>query len=175
MMAAAMTPNAMFWATTGLLLALHVGPGLEGGRLRHRLHPLAEALLVVEQVGDLELRVLELRAPEQGVERAHLDADPAVHAEAVVDVEAVEDADRALLAAGAAGRGLGLVTLDVDAPVRAAAGAQHADGAVLLLEGDHPARTRGRRLLLVRVLGRDRRPDHGAEGHAQALDEPRDL
>ena len=43
----------------------------------------------------LRLGVLVLGAPEQRVERAHLDADPAVHAERVVDVEAVEHAHAA--------------------------------------------------------------------------------
>ena len=56
-------------------------------------------VLVVEQVGDAGLGVLVLRAPEQGVEGADLDADAAVHAQRVVDVEAVEGADRAGLAA----------------------------------------------------------------------------
>ena len=83
----------------------------------------------------LGLGVLVLGAPEQGVERAHLDADAAVHAERVVDVEAVERVDRAGLAALAPRRRLVLVALDVDAPVGALAGAQHADGAVLLVAG----------------------------------------
>ena len=73
----------------------------------------------MEQVGDAGLGVLVLRAPEQGVERADLDADAAVHAERVVDVEAVERVDLAGLAALTAGRRLRLVALDVDAPVGA--------------------------------------------------------
>src|SRR5690606_40190014 len=129
----------MFCATIsspGDLADLLLGPGLVGLEVGHGLHPLAKALLVVEQVGEAQLGVLVLGAPEQGVEGADLDADPAVHAQRVVDVEAVEGADGALLAAGPAGRGLGLVALDVDAPVGAAAGAEHADGAVLGLESD---------------------------------------
>ena len=145
-MTAAMMPKAMFWATIGSrsvtaghLLDLRLGAGLVGLEVGHGLHPLAEPVLVVEQVGDAGLGVLVLGAPEQGVERADLDADAAVHAERVVDVEAVERVDRAGLAALAAGRGLVLVALDVDAPVGALAGAEHADGAVLLLEGDDAA------------------------------------
>src|SRR3546814_8679626 len=65
-------------------------------------------------------------------------------------------ADRALLAAGAAGRRLGLVALDVDAPVGAAAGAEHADGAVLDLQGDDAAGAGREGLRLVRVLHRVR-------------------
>src|SRR5215207_3355091 len=118
----------------GLLLLLRAGFELRS--LRNRAHPLAQLLLVVQQLGDARLGVLVLRAPEQGVERAHLDADAAVHAQRVVDVEAVEQADRARLAAGATRRRQRLVALDVDAPVRAGAGAQHADRAVVLHQGD---------------------------------------
>ena len=100
----------------------------------------------------LRLGVLVLGAPEQRVERAHLDADAAVHAQRVVDVEAVEVVHLARLAAGTAGRGELLVALDVDAPVGARAGAQHAGGAVVLAEGDDAAGTDRRRFLLVRVL-----------------------
>src|SRR5829696_1671866 len=149
----------MFWATMSLdlprdLPRLLLGPGLVRLEVRHRLHPLAESLLVVEQVGDPQLGVLVLRAPEEGVERAHLDADAAVHAQRVVDVEAVEQAHRARLAAGPPGRGQGLVALDVDAPVRAGAGAEHADRAVVLAQPDDAAGPRGRRLLLAWVLHR---------------------
>src|SRR6187431_2942925 len=96
--------------------------GFQFGGLGHRLHPLAELLLVVQQLGDARLGVLVLGAPEQGVERAHLDADAAVHAQREVDVEAVEQADRARLATGPAGWGERLVALDVDAPIGARAG-----------------------------------------------------
>ena len=123
----------------------------------------------------LRLGVLVLRAPEQRVERAHLDADPAVHAERVVDVEAVEDADRAVAAALTARRALLLVALDVDAPVGALPGAQHADGAVLLLERDDAARARGRVFALVRVLHRDRRLQHRLERDAEAADDAGEL
>ena len=68
-------------------------PTSSGSGLGHGLHPLAELVLVVQQVGDAGLGVLVLGAPEQRVERAHLDADAAVHAQRVVDVEAVEHAD----------------------------------------------------------------------------------
>ena len=109
------------------LLDLLLGAGLVGLEVGDGLHPLAEAVLVVQQVGDAGLGVLVLGAPEQRVERADLDADAAVHAERVVDVEAVEARCRcAGLAALAAGRGQVLVALDVDAPVGALAGAEHA-------------------------------------------------
>src|SRR6187402_3252647 len=185
----------MFWATTGLprdLPDLLLRPGLVGLEVGHGLHPLAEALLVVEQVGEAQLGVLVLGAPEQGVERAHLDADAAVHAERVVDVEPVELVDRPGLAPRAPRRGGVLVGLDVDAPVGARPAAEHAGRAVLFLEGDDPARPGGGRLLLVRVLHRRRadrrRRDHRLDaprreqrlGHRlerdpEALDEPRHL
>src|ERR1051325_4974457 len=114
-MTAASTPKKMCWATTGPSLLgalLGLGPGLEGRRLGDGLHPLAELVLVVEEVGDVGLGILELGAPEQGVEGADLDADPAVHAEAVVDVEAVELGRPAGLAALTAGRGQVGVALD---------------------------------------------------------------
>ena len=186
---AAMIPNPTFRAT---LIASSAGersrrPGLdrhcffsrscfELRRLGHRLHPLAELVLVVQEVGDAGLGVLVLGAPEQGVERAHLDADAAVHAQRVVDVEAVEQAHRAWLAAGPAGRGQRLVALDVDAPVRARAGAQHAHRAVVLAQGDHAAGARRRRLLLLRVLHRLGALGDGAperlQRHAEALHQP---
>src|SRR6185312_2731806 len=79
-----------------------------------------------------------LGRPEQRVERADLDADPAVHAQREVDREPVEHVD---LPAPAAARRLDglLVRVDEDAPVRTLAGAEHAGGAVLLEQRDHPA------------------------------------
>src|SRR3954451_17976488 len=165
-MAAEMAPKAMCWATiSGLPLSagastcgrsllgalLDLGARLEGRRLGDSGHPLVQPFFVVQQIGDVELGVLELRTPEDGVERAHLHADPAIHAERVVDVEAVEDLDGAGLATLAPGRGLVLVALDVDAPVGAAAHTQHADSAVLRFEGNDTTGPGGRRFLLVRV------------------------
>src|SRR5689334_4099510 len=46
------------------LLALDVGAELERLRLGDALHPLAELLLVVQELGDARLGVLELGAPE---------------------------------------------------------------------------------------------------------------
>jgi hypothetical protein len=62
----------------------------------------------VEQVEQVDLGVLELRAPVQRVERADLDADAAVHAQREVDGEPVEDV--ALPVAPALGR-RGMVSL----------------------------------------------------------------
>jgi hypothetical protein len=76
-----------------------------------------EKRLVVAEIGDVRFGELVFGAPEQGIERADLDAYPAVHAQRVVDVEAVELVDLAGLAARAARWCLGLVRLDVDAPV----------------------------------------------------------
>jgi hypothetical protein len=53
----------------------------------------------VEEQALVVLGVLELRRPEQRVERAHLDADAAVHAQREVDREAVEDVARPRAAA----------------------------------------------------------------------------
>jgi hypothetical protein len=126
-------------------------------------------------VGELAyvvLRVLELAAPEKSVVGAHLDADPAVHAEGVVDGEAVEHVALARAAPFALGREGLFVGVDVDAPVGTLAPAQHADGAVLLLERDHAACTCGKILLLVRIL------DHGVvleevlERDPQPLEQP---
>src|SRR4051812_6937584 len=128
---------------TANLLLPRLGAHFQRGRFGHGFHPLAELVLVVQEVGDLLLRVLVLGAPKQGIEGTDVDTDSAVHAEGVVDVEAVELIDLAGPAAGAAGRRLLLVALDVDAPVRTAAGAQHADRAVLLMKGDHTPRPNG--------------------------------
>src|SRR5689334_11877304 len=191
--AAAMMPNATFSATTvhrplvahpsgsrlpdrwSLLLALGLGAEFERFRLGHGLHPLAEAILVVQQVGDALLGVLELGAPEQRVERAHLDADAAVHAQRVVDVEAVEHVDRTRPSALTARRTLLLVALDVDAPVGARTRAQHADGAVLLLQRDDATRARRGVFTFVRVLHRDRRLQHRLQRDAEATHHSFDL
>src|SRR5207302_9750044 len=84
----ATTAKATFSATMGGGLLLGgLGPDLEGGRLGHGLHPLAEPVLVVEEDANPHFGILVLGAPEQGVERADLDTDAAVHAQGVVDVE----------------------------------------------------------------------------------------
>ncbi len=143
--------------------------GVEGRRCRDGPHPLPELVALVGEVADVGLGVLELRGPEQGVERTDLDADTAVHAEREVDGEAVEDVAAAFAAAGGRRRDRLLVGVDVDAPVRALAGAQHADRAVLLEQADHTAGA-GREVGLgVRVLGGDGLLRHRAEGDGQAL------
>jgi len=138
----------------------------------------------VEEVGDLDLGELELGAPEQRVERADLDADATEHAQREVDREAVEGVLLAGLAALAPRRGEVLVPFDVDAPVGALTGAEHARGAVLLVEGDDAARPRRGLFLLVRVLNRDGPTahavgleglDHLAERDTEALDETGEL
>jgi hypothetical protein len=118
---------------------------------------------------DVGLGVLELGGPEEGVERADLDADTAVHAEGEVDGEAVEDVAAALAATGSGGRDRLLVGVDVDAPVRALAGAQHADRAVLLEEPDDAAGAGREFGLGVGVLRGDGLLRHRAQGDGQAL------
>src|SRR4051794_9069447 len=92
---AARIPKKICSATTGpsslLRTPLGLGTDLEGGRVGNGGHPFAQPRLVVEEIGDVDLGVLVLRAPEQRVEWADLDADAAVHAQAVVDVEPVEE------------------------------------------------------------------------------------
>ena len=122
---------------------------------------LAEPVLLVQQVEDVDLGVLELGAPVQRVERADLDADAAVHAQAEVDGEAVEHVALALAAALGGGRDRLLVRVDVDAPVGALAGAEHARGAVLLEQRDDPAAARRQVGRDVGVLGGVGRPQRG--------------
>src|SRR5438067_1030778 len=74
------------------------GSHLELRRREDLVRPLLQALLLVGHLDDVVFGVLELRAPEQGVERAHLHADPAVHAQGVVDGEPVQHLHRAGLA-----------------------------------------------------------------------------
>ena len=100
-------------------------------------------------------RVLEERRPMQRVERADLDADPAVHAQAVVDRKAVQLVQRLALA----GRG-DLVSLDVDAPARALLRTQHAHRAVLGKERDDAARALGQLDAFVRILDGRRLGQH---------------
>src|SRR5829696_3978558 len=109
-----------------------LSPVVERGRWRNRGHPLAEPVLLVSHVADVELGVLELGRPEQRVERADLDADTAVHAQGEVDREAIQHVAGALPAAFFLGRDDLLVRVDVDAPVGALPSAQHAYRAVLL-------------------------------------------
>ena len=137
---------------TRQLLDLDLGPDFIGRVLRHGVHPLGKAFLVVEHVGNLHFTELELGAPEQCIERAHVDADSAVHAQREVNVEAVELVLLAGLAPSAARRSKLLVAFDVDTPVGALAGAQHARGAVVVVQRDHTAGARRWCLFLVRVL-----------------------
>ncbi len=144
---------------------------LEGVGGGDRVGPGAEGVHLVGELLDLVLGVLELRAPVEGVERAHLDADAAVHAEGEVDREPVQD----VAGAGAPallGGDLLLVGVDVDAPVRALARAEHAHGAVLLDERDHPPGAGGQVRLDVRVLPGRGRPGHRLEGDAEPLEQP---
>src|SRR5204863_8422870 len=93
-----------------------LGTFFERRRRQHGVLPFLQPLLLMGQLVDVVLRVVELAAPEERVERTGLDADTAVHAERVIDREPIED----LGGAGAtASRGLVglLVGVDVDAPV----------------------------------------------------------
>jgi len=112
----------------------------------------------VQQVQDVDLGVLELRAPVEGVERADLNADPAVHAQREVDGEAVKDVALALTPAFGGCRERLLVRVDIDAPVRALPGAQHAVRAVLLQQGDDAVGAGWQVRLRVWVLGGVGRP-----------------
>src|SRR5262249_14849218 len=90
---------------------LDLGADLQRLGFGDGLHPVTELDLVVQQACDVRLRVLELGAPEQGIEGTHLDADPAIHAQAEVDVEAVQHADGSVAPTGPAGWPLLLVPL----------------------------------------------------------------
>jgi hypothetical protein len=105
----------------------------------------------VDEVADVTFRVLELRRPEECVERADLDAYPAVHAQAEVDGEAVEDVPLAR-AAALGSRDRLLVGVDVDAPVGALSGTEHAGGAVFLDQGDDAAAAGREGRLDLRIL-----------------------
>jgi hypothetical protein len=117
---------------------------------------------------DVVLGILELGAPEEGVERACLDADAAVHAQGVIDRKPVEHLDRARTPPGR-WLVLFLVSVDVDAPVGTLARALVADGAVRFLESDHAARARRQVWLDVRILLRHGRMQHRLERHGKAL------
>src|SRR5260221_11424595 len=67
-MVAARIPKAICWAIIGGALLLLLGAGFERQRVGHRLHPLAELVLVAEEVGDARFGVLELRAADQGLD-----------------------------------------------------------------------------------------------------------
>ena len=131
-MIAAMMPKPMFWATLRSVAAKHhflpflSAPASSSGASGTVSIHSPSLSLSCSRSAMRRLAVLVLGAPEQGVERAHLDADAAVHAQRVVDVEAVDLVDLARRTAGTARRGQLLVALDVDAPVGAATRAQHA-------------------------------------------------
>src|SRR5439155_2539415 len=171
-------PGAQFFATTrrdGWFFLGHLlggfGARFQVGWGEDLVGPLLEALFLVGQVEHAVLGVFELGAPEQGVERADLHADPAVHAQRVVDGEPVEHLDRA--GPASAGRRVGLlVGFDVDAPVGTLPRALPADGAVLLLQGDHPAGPGREVRLLVRVLLGDGGLEHVLQRDPEALDQP---
>lgn len=147
----------------GRQLLRRIGVGLMGRWRRNGLGPGCEFVLLVKKIADVALGVLELRSPEERVERTDLDADPAVHAQGEVDREAVERVAGAGTAALGGGEGL-LVGVDVDAPVGTLAGAEHAHRAVLFDQPDHsPATGRKLRLHLGVLLGH-RSTQHVAKG-----------
>ena len=101
--------------------------GVDRLRCGHRPHPVAQPVLLVRQVADVGLGVLELRRPEQRVERARLDADPAVHAQARSRSRTGPARSGCARRACSPDRRRGLgVRVDVDAPARALARAEHA-------------------------------------------------
>ena len=116
------------------------------------MHPVSQARLVVQHVSDLHLAELELGAPEQRIEGANVDADPAVHAQREVDIKAVELVLLAGLAASATGRGQLFVAFDVDAPVWALTGTQHAGSAVVMVQRNNATGAIRWRFLDVGVL-----------------------
>ena len=99
------------------LLLLLVGADFKLWRFGNCFHPLTQLCLVVQQVGDVWFGVFVFGAPEKRVERAHFDADAAIHAQRVVDVETVEHVDLAWLATLATWWRKFFVRLDIDTPV----------------------------------------------------------
>ena len=134
------------------LLLLLVGANFKLWRFGNCFHPLAQLCLVVQQVGDVWFGVFVFGAPEECVKWAHFNADAAIHAQCVVDVETVEHVDLAWLATLAAWRCQLFVRFDIDAPVGARARAQHARGAVVLVQGNDTACANWRGLFFVRIL-----------------------
>jgi len=93
---------------------------------------------VLPQFGSLNRGVIEGVSPPERIERTHLDADPAVHAQAVVDGEVIEHVNRAGAACTLLGDFHG-VRGQVDAPGWAFPDAQHAGGTSLRVQRDHVA------------------------------------
>ena len=112
-----------------------------------------------------------MRAPEQSIERTHIDADPTVHTKRVVDREPVQDVTRARARTRRLRRHDILVGVDVDAPVRALTRAEHANRAVLFLQRDDASRPFGQVWLHVGVLRRDRRLQHRSHRDRHAFDQ----
>jgi len=93
---------------------------------------------VLAQFGSLTCGVIEGVSPPERIERTHLDADAAVHAQAVVNGEVIEHVHRAGAACSLLGDFHG-VRGQVDAPGRAFPDAQHAGGTSLRVQRDHVA------------------------------------
>jgi len=110
-------------------------------RRRDCFDPTGQLVFLVEKVADVAFGVLELGRPEECVERAHLDADPAIHAQGEIDGEPIEDVALPGATAFRSWERL-LVRIDIDAPVRTLSCTKHARGAVLLNQGDNTAATR---------------------------------
>ena len=135
------------------LLDLLLGAGLVGLELGHGLHPLAEA----GPCRGAGRRSWARSTRTRGSRTGRRTGTPRRRCRSTCTASSRCRSGRARstvrgLPPGAAGRRQLLVALDVDAPVGALAGAQHADRAVLLEQGDDAAGPRRRRFLLVRVL-----------------------
>src|SRR5215204_2184189 len=126
----------------------------------------------MRHLSNVELGVLELRRPEQRIERADVNADSAVHTQREVDGEPVENVSRALPTTFVGRRYDLFVRVDVDAPVWALPCTQHAGGAVLLEQCDYPTAARWKLGLHVGVLLSDRTLGHRGQRDAKALEQP---
>ena len=93
---------------------------------------------MLAQFGSLTRGVIEGVSPLERIERTHLDADAAVHAQAIVDREVIEHVHRAGAACSLVGDFLGMRG-QVNTPSWAFPNAQHAGSAGLWVQRDHVA------------------------------------
>jgi hypothetical protein len=129
----------------------------------------------VEQACNVGLRVFILWAPEEGVERADLDTDSAVHAERVIDIKTVKKVYCSRSPTLTASGSLLFVALDIDAPIRAGSTTEHARGAVVFMQSNDSTRARRWLLLLVGVLHSDSAFEHRLKGDPKTTYETREF